>query len=91
MAIGVRLSRVHARHTDGRTQLQIEASTLRELIRNLEAAYPALEGRFSDGAGGIRSGLSLFVNDTYVPALNKADVKLDDRDRVSLVPYMAGG
>ena len=91
VAVNLRLSRVHARHTDGRTRHQFQAPTVRALISELEAAYPALAGRFSDGSGGLRAGLSLFVNDRYITSLSEADIELNDGDEVSIIPYIAGG
>ena len=91
MAVTLRLSQVHARHADGRTRLQLEASTVRALVENLEAAYPALAGKLSDDAGRLRRGLSLFVNDRYINSPPEADVELEDGDEVFIVPYIAGG
>ena len=91
MAVSLRLSRVHARHADGRTRHEFQVATVRALISELEAAYPALAGRFSDESGGLRTGLSLFVNDTYVTSLSEADIELNDGDEVSIIPHIAGG
>ena len=91
MAISLRLLQVHARHADDRTRHSFEVSSVRALIRELEAAYPALAGKFSDGSGGLRRGLSLFINDSYVRSLSEADVALQDGDEVTIVPYIAGG
>ena len=91
VAVSLRLSQVHARHADGRTRHQFQVSTVRALISELEAAHPALAGRFSDGSGGLRTGLSLFVNDRYVTSLSEADIELNDGDEVSIIPYIAGG
>ena len=91
MAVRVRLSQVHARHAGGRARFDMEAPTVRALLRELETAYPALAGRLSDDAGGLKRGLSLFVNDRYINSPPGADIELQDGDEVSIVPYIAGG
>ena len=91
MAVVVRLPRVLARHTDGHTEVHLEASSIQELLQKLGAAYPVIEPRLCNEAGQLRRALNLFINNRNVRSLAGADTRLQDGDEISIMPLMAGG
>ena len=91
MAVTVRLPRMLARHTDGHTEVRLEASSMRELVQKLGVAYPSITPRLCDETGELRNALNLFVNSKNVRSLAGADTPLHDGDEISIMPLMAGG
>ena len=91
MAVTVRLPRILARHADGRTEIRMEASTIRDLVQKLGAVYPDIAPRLSDETGQLHTALNLFVNNKNVHSLDGADTPLSDGDEISIMPLMAGG
>ena len=91
VAVTVRLPRMLARHADGHTEVCLEASSIRELVQVLGAAYPAITPRLCDETGRLRNALNLFVNNRNVRSLAGTDTPLQDGDEISIMPLMAGG
>lgn len=91
MAVTVRIPLVLTRLTEGKKEVQVVASTVRDLVDRLDAAYPGLKLRLCDEAGQLRQMLNFYVNEKDIRYLKGADTELEDGDRISIVPMMAGG
>lgn len=62
-----------------------------DVLRALEAEFPELAGELLDGDGDIRPQLSVLKNGREVVHLEGTETSLDDGDRVSVFPPVAGG
>ena len=71
----------------GATVVEAEGSSLRTIIANLEAQFPALAGRIADGAG-IRPEICLAIGSEEAFGLDQA-VPADGE--VFVLPAIAGG
>ncbi|MFW5911212.1 MAG: ubiquitin-like small modifier protein 1 [Halolamina sp.] len=67
-------------------------TTVGELLRELEAEYPALEGRIVDDDAGTTAGTTVVtLNEKNVKHLDGLETVLDDGDVVRIVPAVTGG
>jgi molybdopterin synthase sulfur carrier subunit len=75
----------------GNAQVQVEGSTLTEVISNLDTAHPGFRDRLLDDAGVQRRFVNLFVADDDVRYLQGLDTPVPDGATVSIIPAVAGG
>lgn len=79
------------RYTAGQSKVEVNASTISEMIENLEGQHPGVKSRLCDESGQIKRYVNVFVNEEEIRALQGADTSLSEKDEVSIVPAMAGG
>lgn len=91
MAITVRIPTALRRLTQGQGEIQIEASSIGDLIEKLEEEFPGIKERLVEPNGEIRKFVNFFVNDEDIRFLNGKDTELKDGDVVSIIPAIAGG
>jgi len=91
MSITVRIPTPLRKLTDGADEVSVEASSVGEMIDNLESAHSGLKERLCDESGEIRRFVNIYVNDEDVRFLQGRDTALADNDQVSIVPAIAGG
>jgi len=91
VSVTVRIPLPLTRLTDGQKEIHVQASTVRGLVDNLEAAYPGIKPRLCDESGELRSLLNFYVNEKDIRFLQAADTGLREGDYVSIVPLIAGG
>ena len=91
MSVTVRIPLPLTRLTDGQKEVRVQASTVRDLVDNLEAAYPGIKSRLCDESGELRRLLNFYVNEKDIRFLQAADTGLREGDYISIVPLIAGG
>ncbi len=89
--ITVRIPTALRRVTQGQGEVQIEGSTIGELIENLEKEFPGIKERLVDENGEIRKFVNFFVNDEDIRFLKGKDTELKEGDIVAIIPAIAGG
>jgi molybdopterin converting factor small subunit len=77
--------------TNDQAVLELQASTIKELIEALEEACPGIKARICDDQGELRRFLNLYVNSEDIRFLEGIQTPLQDKDEVSIVPAVAGG
>tara|TARA_B100000579_G_C22631916_1_gene757044 strand:- start:146 stop:427 length:282 start_codon:yes stop_codon:yes gene_type:complete len=77
--------------TNGDSEVSVEASTVDELIANLDSEFNGIAGKLVDDKGEIRRYVNIFVNDEDIRFLEGKSTPLKDQDEVSIVPAIAGG
>lgn len=75
-------------YTQGRHEVEATGSTLAELLRNLDRAYPGIRFRMIDEQDCVRRHMRVYVNKTQVRDLDSA---LDANDEVLIVQALSGG
>jgi molybdopterin synthase sulfur carrier subunit len=75
----------------GESEVDIDGSSVDEVLRNLEAAHPGFAERLYDDSGTLRRFVNVYVNDEDVRFADGVATAVDDRDVVSIVPAVAGG
>jgi len=79
------------RLTGGQAKVEVEASTVEELVDRLEASYPGVRDRLLDEEGNIKRFINVFVNGEEIRGLQSEQTALQPGDEVSIIPAMAGG
>jgi molybdopterin converting factor small subunit len=75
----------------GQTEVEVASGSVAEALRELVQRFPALGPHLFGEAGHIRPYLNLFVNDQDVRNLNGPETRLNDGDRLMILPSIAGG
>ena len=71
----------------GQRELQLDGSTVVEVLRALEQAYPDIEGWILDERGNIREHINVFVNRDY----GREETTVGPEDRLHVLPAISGG
>ena len=91
MVAKVRVRLFHElRNELGRSEIELEAATLKEVVQSLINMHSAVKNLLFDSHGRLRGYTLFYVNNTV---LNPPDLarKLNDGDLVLMVPPAAGG
>jgi sulfur-carrier protein len=72
----------------GATRAEVEGSTLREVIQNLDALYPGLQARLLEGER-VRPGMAVFINGTQ--AAPQLSTRVPPNAEIYFAPAIAGG
>jgi molybdopterin converting factor small subunit len=75
-------------YTDGRSTVDAEGSTVRELLADLDRRYPGMRFRMIDEQDRIRPHIRLFVNTDPIVDL---DHRVQPRDTLHLICALSGG
>ncbi len=78
-------------YTDKAEVLELEGSTVQELLQNLTQRYSTLKKHLYSEDGRLRSFVNIYVNDEDIRYLQKEATKVTEKDVVSIVPSIAGG
>ena len=71
--------------------MSAEGSTLRELIRNVDARHPGFASQLLETNGQQRTFVNIYVNDEDVRYLQGLDTPVAGGDVISILPAVAGG
>ena len=71
----------------GNRELELEGSTVAEVLRALEQRHPDVKGWILDEHGQIREHINVFVNKEY----GREDTAVVDSDRMHVLPAISGG
>ncbi|WP_447968077.1 MoaD/ThiS family protein [Nitrospira sp. M1] len=77
--------------TGGKSEVEVQASNISEMIESLETSYPGIKERLCDETGEIRRFLNIYLNEEDIRFLEGKDTLLKDTDEVSIIPAIAGG
>ena len=91
MLIKVRIPTPLQKLTQDKSEVEISAQDIGDLINQLEASYPGVKQRICDEQGKIRRFVNIFLNEEDIRFLKKENTPLKDGDEVSIVPAIAGG
>lgn len=71
----------------GRRELELDGSTVGEVLRALEREHPDTKGWILDEQGSIREHINVFVNKEN----GREETTLGPDDRVHILPAISGG
>ncbi|MCL5048247.1 MAG: MoaD/ThiS family protein [Firmicutes bacterium] len=91
MAIEVRLPTLLRSAAEGQSVVKTEGDTVGEVLRNLAAGYPGLEGQILTGDGSLHKFVNVYLDDDDVRYLDKLDTKVQEGSVISILPAVAGG
>ncbi len=91
MSITVRIPTPLRRVTDGQDKVDVEGSTIKEIIDSLDGQFPAIKERLCDEQGQLRNFVNIYVNGEDLRFLDGIDSSVKEGDEISIVPAVAGG
>jgi molybdopterin synthase sulfur carrier subunit len=91
MSVLVRIPTPLQKITGGVGEVNVDGSSVKELLDGLEKVHPGLKERLVADDGQLRRFVNLYVNEEDVRFLKGMDTELSDGDEVSIVPAIAGG
>jgi sulfur-carrier protein len=71
----------------GRRELELEGTTVAEVLQALEREHPDVKGWILDERGSIREHINVFVNKEY----GQEDTAVGAQDRLHVIPAISGG
>jgi molybdopterin synthase sulfur carrier subunit len=71
----------------GKRELELEGSTVAEVLKALEREHPDTRGWILDERGAIREHINVFVNKEY----GREDTSVTPSDRLHVIPAISGG
>ncbi len=79
-------------YADNQSQISLEnAPTVGAALRQLVERYPALEQHLFDENASLRPFVNLYLNDEDIRYLQGVDTPLQEDDRLTIIPSIAGG
>jgi molybdopterin synthase sulfur carrier subunit len=91
MAAKVRIPTTLRSLTSGASEVEVEGSTVGDVLKALDAAHPGFADRLIDDDGGLRRFVNVFVADDDVRFLQGLDTPVPDGETVAIIPAVAGG
>ncbi len=91
MAIKIRIPTPLQKLTENLSEVQVEGSSVKAALANLESKYPGIRDRLYDDKGTLRRFINFYVNEEDIRYLQSEETSLKDGDELSIVPAIAGG
>jgi molybdopterin converting factor small subunit len=91
VTVQVRIPTILRSYTGGAAEVIASEGSLRDVIADLDAAYPGLGGRIIDDGGKLRRFVNVYVGDEDVRFAQGLDTQVAAGARVSVIPAVAGG
>lgn len=91
MSVTIRIPTTLRTLTGGDSQVEVEGSTVGEVLGALESAHPGFADRLFDEDGALRRFVNVFVADDDVRYLDGVATPVPDGETVSIIPAVAGG
>ena len=91
MSVMVRIPTPLRRMTGGKDKVEVESTTLGEMVENLESTYPGFKERLVDENGDLRYFVNIYINGEDVRFLDGLGTAMAPGAEVSIVPAVAGG
>lgn len=77
--------------TNNTARLNVQASTISEMLEKLTVDFPDLKKHLLDANGKVPSFINIFVDDDDIRNLQLEQTVIKENTTVSIVPAIAGG
>ena len=91
MAVTVRIPTQLRPLSGGSSEVSIDGTTVAEVLKALEAAYPGFADRLFDDTGRLRRFVNVFLDDEDIRFLEGVETPVPAGATLSIVPAVAGG
>jgi molybdopterin synthase sulfur carrier subunit len=91
MAVTVKLPTQLRDAAGGATSAAVEGATVGEALSALYAQHGELRERLSDGDGGLRRFVNVYLAGEDIRFLEGLDTPVSDGDELTVLPAVAGG
>jgi molybdopterin synthase sulfur carrier subunit len=91
MPVTVRIPTQLRNLAGGAAQVSVDAATVGDALKALDAAHPGFAERLYDDGGGLRRFVNVFVAEEDIRFLDGLASPVADGQTISIVPAVAGG
>jgi molybdopterin synthase sulfur carrier subunit len=91
MSLSIRIPTQLRTFTGGAGEVEVEAATVGDALKALDAAHPGLADRLFDDSGNLRRFVNVFLADEDVRFLDGLATPVVAGQTLSIVPAVAGG
>jgi molybdopterin synthase sulfur carrier subunit len=91
MSVTIRIPTQLRTFTGGSGEVEVEASSVGDALKALDAAHAGLAERLFDDSGALRRFVNVFLADEDVRFLDGLDTPVAAGQTLSIVPAVAGG
>lgn len=91
MAVTILIPTTLRAHTERKSEIDFEGSTVGEVLQKLVETYPGCKKSLFDEDGKPRSFVNVFLGETNIKNLSGLDSPTKDGDTIMLIPAIAGG
>jgi molybdopterin converting factor small subunit len=91
MSVTIRVPPVFRTMTSGSPQVDVEGSTLSEVLSALESQHPGFSDKLFDDSGALVRYVNVFVDDDDVRFMGGLETPVPDGATVSIMQAVAGG
>ena len=91
MSLTIRIPTQLRTFTGGAGEVQVEAASVGDALKALDAAHPGLADRLFDESGQLRRFVNVFLADEDVRFLEGLATPVAEGQTLSIVPAVAGG
>jgi len=91
MSVTVRVPPVFRTMTSGSAQIDVEGSTIGEVLASLESQHPGFSDKLFDDSGALVRYENVFVDDDDVRFMDGLQTAVPDGATVSIMQAVAGG
>jgi sulfur-carrier protein len=79
------------RLTENADAVEVQASTVRDILDRLDERYPGFRARVCEETGELRRFINIYVDGEDVRFLDNLSTSVPERAEISIVPAIAGG
>ncbi len=76
---------------DGSMTLALSASSVRDVLEELERQHPSIHHNICDETGRLRRHINLFVNSSLMRERQGLETVLESGDVITILPAVSGG
>jgi sulfur-carrier protein len=91
MSLTIRIPTQLRTFTGGSGEVEVEATSVGDALKALDAAHPGLADRLFDESGQLRRFVNVFLADEDVRFLDGLATPIAEGQTLSIVPAVAGG
>jgi len=78
-------------YTNSQAEVPVTGATVGDALSDLTRQYPNLKQHLYNDGGQLRAFVNIFLNDEDIRHIRGADTPVQERDRLMIVPSIAGG
>ena len=91
MSVKVRVPTTLRPVTGGEAEVEVDGATVGEVLDALFDRHGELRDRLSDGDGGLRRFVNVYLRGEDIRFLDGLDTEVGESDEVTILPAVAGG
>jgi adenylyltransferase/sulfurtransferase len=89
--VSIRIPTPLRSYVDGRSEVDVEAGSVREALERLAGEHEGLRGQLFTEEGDLRRFVNVYLGERSIRDLDGDDRELDEGDELRIVPSVAGG